>query len=168
MILYHGSNIDFDTINIKIDNHFKDFGEGFYLTPDVNTAKRMALKKARLFGGNASLIEYEFNEDALKDENLNVKIFPERATEEWAEFVYSNRDKNKDISLCHGYDIIVGPIANDGVAYLLDRYQEGTILLKELTTELQDKYLDQQYYFGSDLSVMFLKKSNRRNYEQLV
>lgn len=43
MILYHGSNPDIYTIRIKVGNHHNDFGEGFYLTPDINTAKRMAV-----------------------------------------------------------------------------------------------------------------------------
>ena len=43
MILYHGSNPDIDTIRIKVGNHHNDSGEGFFLTPDINTAKRMAV-----------------------------------------------------------------------------------------------------------------------------
>jgi len=32
MILYHGTNIDFDTIDISKSSPYKDFGRGFYLT----------------------------------------------------------------------------------------------------------------------------------------
>ena len=32
MILYHGTNIDFQKIDIRESNPYKDFGQGFYLT----------------------------------------------------------------------------------------------------------------------------------------
>ena len=34
MILYHGTNADFERINLTIGLRYKDFGWGFYLTPD--------------------------------------------------------------------------------------------------------------------------------------
>ena len=53
MKLYHGTNQDIETIDLTRGMRHKDFGKGFYLTPDKNTAIRMAQKKARLFGGTA-------------------------------------------------------------------------------------------------------------------
>ena len=32
MTLYHGTNTDFDTINLEEGFRFKDFGKGFYQT----------------------------------------------------------------------------------------------------------------------------------------
>ena len=86
MILYHGTNADFDHISLTIGLRHKDFGWGFYLTPDRQTAIRMAQKKARLFGGAATLITFEFDEAAL-DSDLKVKVFPKKATVEWLLFV---------------------------------------------------------------------------------
>ena len=37
MILYHGTNADFDRISLTIGLRHKDFGWGFYLTPDRKT-----------------------------------------------------------------------------------------------------------------------------------
>ena len=37
----------------------------------------------------------------------------------------------------HDYDVVVGPIADDGVAFLLGRYEEGTITLAELARQLE-------------------------------
>ena len=50
MKLYHGTNADIESIDLTRGLRHKDFGKGFYLTPDYNTAIRMAQKKARLFG----------------------------------------------------------------------------------------------------------------------
>ena len=45
MILYHGTNEYFEYIDLSKGNKFKDFGQGFYLTPDLSTAMRMAKKR---------------------------------------------------------------------------------------------------------------------------
>lgn len=51
MKLYHSTNQDIDSIDLARGMRHKDFGKGFYLTPDRNTAVRMGQKRARLFGG---------------------------------------------------------------------------------------------------------------------
>lgn len=65
MTLYHGTNADIESIDLIKGLRYKDFGKGFYLTPDKTTAIRMAQKKARLFGGKPTLIFYELDESAL-------------------------------------------------------------------------------------------------------
>lgn len=122
MILYHGTNQDIKDIDLTKGLSHKDFGMGFYLTPDKATAERMANKRAKLFGGEPTLIEYSFDETSLSSNTLKVLQFPEKATVEWARFIDRNRDRRKE-SLTIEYDIISGPIADDGVAYSLSRYQ---------------------------------------------
>jgi hypothetical protein len=158
MKLYHGSNADIETIDLNKGLRYKDFGKGFYVTPDRSTAIRMAQKKARLFGGTATLITYEFNEAALSSD-LKVKRFPEKATVEWLMFVYDNRDR-KNTTPIHDYDIVVGPIANDGVVLQLTNYREGIYTPEQVAKLLQDRYLDQQYYFGTERALQFLHKIN--------
>jgi hypothetical protein len=58
----------------------------------------------------------------------------------------------------HDYDIVIGPIADDGVAYLLDRYDEETITLEELAEQLKYKKLNRQYYFGNYKVIQLLKR----------
>ena len=124
MILYHGTNVDFESIDLNIGNSFKDFGKGFYLTPDLNTAIRMAQKKACI---------------------------------EWVEFVDANRE-SKSKTPIHDYEIVIGPIANDGVAVQLNNLHEGIYTPQQIAILLQDKYLDQQYYFGTERSIQYLRK----------
>lgn len=158
MILYHGTNADIEEIDLTRGLRHKDFGKGFYLTPDKKTAVRMAQKRARLFGGTATLIFYELDEAALQS-NLKVKVFPEKACVEWLLFVDANRDR-KTVEPIHDYDIIIGPIANDGVVLQLTNYREGIYSPEEAARLLQDKYLDQQYYFGTARALRFLHKTN--------
>jgi hypothetical protein len=158
MTLYHGTNADFERISLKIGLRYKDFGHGFYATPDRPTAIRMAQKRARLFGGVPTLITYELDEAALTSD-LKVKIFPEKACVEWLLFVDANRDR-KNAEPVHDYDIVIGPIANDGVVLQLTNYREGIYSPEEAARLLQDRYLDQQYYFGTERAVRFLRKTN--------
>lgn len=156
MKLYHGSNEDIETIDLGRGLRYKDFGRGFYLTPDKTTAIRMGTKKARLFGGTPTLITYEFSESALSS-GLKVKIFPEKACVEWFLFVDANRDRQR-VHPIHDYDIVIGPIADDGVVLQLTNYREGIYSPEQAAQLLQDKYLDQQYYFGTQSAIKFLHK----------
>ena len=156
MKLYHGTNQDIETIDLSCGLQFKDFGKGFYATPDRTTAVRMAKKRTRLFGGVATLIIYEFDESALQSD-IKVKLFPEKACTEWLLFVDANRDR-KNVVQIHDYDIVIGPIANDGVVLQLTNYREGIYSPEEASRLLQDKYLDQQYYFGTERALKYLSK----------
>ena len=156
MTLFHGSNADIEAIDLTKGLRYKDFGKGFYLTPDKTTATRMAHKKARLFGGTPKLISYEFDDSALQSD-LKVKIFPEKASVEWFLFVYANRDR-KNSEPIHDYDIVIGPIADDGVVLQLTNYREGIYSPEQAAQLLQDKYLDQQYFFGTERALTYLNK----------
>ena len=158
MTLYHGTNADFERISLTIGLRYKDFGHGFYATPDRQTAIRMAQKRARLFGGVPTLITFELDEAALTSD-LKVKVFPEKACVEWLLFVDANRGR-KNTEPIHDYDIVIGPIANDGVVLQLTNYREGIYSPEEAARLLQDRYLDQQYYFGTERAVRFLRKTN--------
>ena len=157
MILFHGTNIDIETIDLSRSLNHKDFGKGFYLTDSRETAIRVATKKARLFGGKATLILYDFDEAALHSD-LKVKVFPEKATVEWFLFVDANRDRENQQPI-HDYDIIVGPIADDGVVVQITNYRQNIFTAEQAAIGLQDKFLDQQYYFGSEKALRYLKKS---------
>ncbi len=155
MILYHGTNIDFNIIDLSKSNKYKDFGQGFYLTDIRSQAEELAVKKAKLFGGNNIIQEYDFDESVLNQNYLRILEF-DLPTTEWAEFIFKNRNRN--LQFTHDYDIVIGPIANDGVAYLLGRYEEGTLSIDELSKELTYKKLNRQYYFGTEKSIKYLRR----------
>lgn len=156
MKLYHGTNQDFEIIDIEKSNPYKDFGKGFYLTDIQLQAEKLAQKKAHTFSGNPVVQVYEFDETKLNDPSLKVLIF-EKPIKEWAEFIYLNRRRSVP-PFKHEYDIVVGPIADDGVAYLLNRYEEGTFSLEELAKELEYKKLNSQLFFGTQRAIKLLKR----------
>lgn len=154
MILYHGTNQDFETIDLTKSSPYKDFGRGFYLTDIYEQADAMAQKRSDLFGGAPIVHKYEFDEVAAAKE-LKTLVF-NGPTEEWADFIFRNRNRKEDYR--HNYDFVYGPIANDGVAYLLGRYEEGSIDLKSLAKELEFKKLNNQYYFANQRALGYLKR----------
>ena len=117
----------------------------------------MAKKRTALFGGTPVVFEYFFDERCLTNKDLTILVFPPKATLEWALFIDRNRSRQHHVDKTVN-DVVVGPIANDGVAYLLGRYHEGTKSIEELAIELQDKYLDQQYFFGTERALSYLKR----------
>lgn len=156
MKLYHGTNMDFREIDLAKSNKFKDFGQGFYLTDIRQQAVELSQKRAIRDGGVPIVQEYEFDESLLNGTTLKVLQF-DSPTAEWAEFIYKNRSRRRP-TFTHDYDIVIGPIADDGVAYLLDRYEEGSFTIEELANELKYKKLNNQYFFGTNRSVSLLKR----------
>lgn len=155
MILFHGTNQDIETIDITAGNKYKDFGQGFYLTPNFESAERMAQKKAHLFGGTPTIISYEYNESVVSPD-LKMKVFPEMATAEWIQFIAANRDRSREF--VNEYDIVKGPIADDGVVLQLTNLRNKILSPENAAILLQDKYLDQQYCFRTEASLSLLTK----------
>ncbi len=156
MILYHGTNMDFDEIDISKTKKYKDFGQGFYLTDIKSQAEELAEKRTLIFGGAPIVQKYEFDKNLLSSPKVNVLNF-NCACAEWAEFIYKNRSRTIP-PFTHNYDIVIGPIADDGVAYLLGRYEEGSFTIEELAEELKFKHLNNQYFFGTPKAISLLKR----------
>ena len=51
MILYHGSNVIIENIDLTRSKPNKDFGKGFYLSSDEEQAFHMAALKSAILGG---------------------------------------------------------------------------------------------------------------------
>ena len=118
----------------------------------------MANRRVRITQkGHPVVSTFEFDDAFLYDSELNVKLFDDSPTEEWALFVMSNRNSSQT-GFTHPYDIVVGPVANDGVAFQMERYEEGLIDLPTLVRELTFRKLNRQYYFGTERAIATLKK----------
>lgn len=110
-LLYHGSNVAIEKIDLSRSKRGKDFGQGFYLNANPVQAKAMAIRTARFLNeGQPTLSCFEIDEEGAAKEGLNIKVFLD-CSEEWAEFVVMNR-KNNSETPAHPYDIVIGPIAD--------------------------------------------------------
>jgi len=156
--LYHGSNVKIEVPDLIHSKPYKDFGRGFYLSPNKQQAWDMALQKVnQTKEGKAEVTEFLFDETLMASDKLKVLSYPDYC-EEWALFVLANRDKQREHPI-HDYDIVYGPIADDGVTYQLRRYEGGVISLSRLVEELKyAKGITFQYFYGTQRALQLLKK----------
>jgi len=153
MILYHGSNTDFDTIELSKCLPNKDFGQGFYLTPSKYDALQRAKDKCRKeHEGVPTVLRYKWNEtNPLK---LSVKRF-EKIDEEWVTFVFNNRKRK---GKKHKFDIVIGPVADDGVVLSLQLFENHYIDMKALIERLTYARPSIQYCFCTQRSIDQLQR----------
>lgn len=156
MKLYHGTNRDFDKIDLLKSKPNKDFGRGFYLSSVYEQALNMAqVKVEQLETGNPVVLTYEFADDAWED--LCVLRF-EDYSEEWAKFILLNRNNPTNLP-AHVYDVVIGPIANDRVGVQLWKYENRSIDLSTLVRNLQYmKGVTIQYFFGTERAINLLRR----------
>lgn len=158
MILYHGSNISIDSIDLARCNKYKDFGKAFYLTTDPEQAMEVAKARAELFGGEPVINTYEFNEALLSDGTLTFQSFPSY-TDECTEFIFAHRDETRVPPHMHSFDVVYGPIANDRVGVQVRNYRQGYITLEEFRRRLHYmKGVTYQYAFCTPCAISKLRK----------
>ena len=110
----------------------------------------MAVRRTRIAGEGSPIVStYTFDEKYLEDSSFKVKVFDSPSL-----FIIENRKRNKP----HGYDVVIGPIADDGVAFQLERYSRQMITLETLVKELTYRKLNRQFFFGTELSISKLQR----------
>lgn len=111
MILYHGTNCEIRKPDPRKGHRGTDFGQGFYLTPDMESARNMAsLVVAREGTGCRTINVFELDDTAARLAGLKVRKF-EGMDENWIRFVIANRNFEWDASdhnLDQLYDVVVG------------------------------------------------------------
>lgn len=147
MKLYHGSNCRIIKVDLRFSKSNKDFGTGFYLTPDYQRAITMANRCTVLNNsGSPEVNPFIFNKSSCK-ERIKIKEFKTN-DEEWAEFVMMNRDRKNHFT--HDYDLVIGPVADSWVDPEIAKYKkefgDSFLLQKNLKILAQRlKYPGPQY-----------------------
>lgn len=156
MILYHGTNKAFDTIDLTKSKPNKDFGQGFYLSREYSQAMEMAKTKCeQLKTGFPTVLTYEVDEERMNQ--LKVLRF-DAYTFEWAKFIIMNRQNDRSKPM-HDYDIVFGPIANDRVGVQLWKFENHMIDMETFTQNLHRmEGITFQYFFGTERAIQLLKK----------
>ena len=57
ILLYHGSNVRIEAVDLSLCHPYKDFGQAFYLTTDKIQAQIIAEARVDIFGGKP-IIKY--------------------------------------------------------------------------------------------------------------
>ena len=151
MKLFHGSNVSIETVDLSKSKRYKDFGKAFYLSADEEQALKMAEAKVVQFGGEATITEFEFDSESLTSNELNVRLF-NSYTQDWAEFIFSNRDENQQFQ--HDYDIVYGPIADDYIGLQIRDFKRNNITFEQFLHKIQyHKGITFQYAFCTQKAI---------------
>lgn len=157
MILYHGSNVEIDKIDLSKSRPFKDFGKAFYLSDNEQQAWERAYAAITMWGGTPSVTTFDFDISAMSSDELKVLSF-DSYSESWADFIFANRGRHKP-PFQHEYDIVYGPIANDKVGEQVTLFKSGYITKDRFMEKLKHmRGITFQYAFCTELAISKLKK----------
>lgn len=134
MEIFHGSYTVVEQPKIVKGRFTKDFGEGFYCTE----LKRQAVKWAQRYD-TPVLNVYEY----VENKSLNILKF-DSLTDEWLDFIVACRN-----GVTHGYDIVVGAMANDQVYNYVSDFINGVLTREQFWVLAKFKYPTQQINFCS-------------------
>lgn len=159
MILYHGTNLCIDKIDLSVCRPNKDFWRGFYLTTMEDQAQKMAKRVSAIYGGEPIVNVYQFDGTNLQNPELNIRFFPEPSVE-WALFVTNNRNRitTGEHNFDFRYDIVVGPVADDDLSLLFRQFTGGLIDETALKKGMEFRKLTDQYSFHTEKAIQLLTK----------
>ena len=157
MRVFHGSDTYIDIIHLEKCKPNKDFGRGFYVTKLAEQAQDMANRVSRRSDQKPAITEFEFDENAFEDEDINALRF-DVYNERWLDFIILNRNKST-LKNIHEYDIVEGPVADDAVAIRIDAFLDGLVTKPDFLEELKFKHqVTHQICFCTIRSLQFIKR----------
>lgn len=167
-IWYHGTNessahnicsvgIDFSKSKKELD-----FGIGFYLTDDLEVAKRRAFSQTKKFNRihqkneNPAVVTVVIDETIF--EKLAVKSF-DYCNKEWLDFVLANRLPIKYLvehaitehNLDFRYDAVIGSIADANVSEIADHVEKESLSFNDVS--VYDVLTDKGTTLGMQMSL---------------
>ncbi len=163
MIVYHGGVVLVDKPRIMESVRTLDFGNGFYTTTSREQAENWIKIKARRENVHMGVLSiYEIPDEFYQAKELQTKIF-EGATEEWLQFILSNR-LNKEY--VHPYDIVCGPVADDRVYTCLNAFENKFMSFEAAIQELRTYKLANQISFHTNAGLQLLKFITSEDFEE--
>jgi hypothetical protein len=150
LILYHGSNKNFDEVDLSMSKDKRDFGRGFYTTTIRGQAESWAKALYDRYRGDGIFI-YEIELKLSND--LSIKTF-EGLSEEWLLMVKKNRVMG---GIQHKFDIVQGPVANDKTARTIALYIADIINSNEAIERLKNNRISNQVSLHTPAALSNLK-----------
>ena len=153
MTLFHGGTHIIEHPVVITGDQGRDFGFAFYVTDIREQAERWARRRSRYRSRIAGQVikgivcEYEF--DGTSCDDLRVIRFPE-PTMAWIDFVVACRS---DIAYSHGYDLVIGKIANDRVGETISYVVQGVMRREDALERLRFQHINNQFAFCTDKAI---------------
>ena len=155
MIIYHGSNHDFNCVDLSKSKDKRDFGRGFYTTTIKEQAQQWGYNMFNRFGGDGLfLYEFEFSPSA----DLSSKRF-QGITDEWFDFILMNRTHG---GLPHDFDFVQGPVANDKTFLTIAGFIDGIFSKEEAMRRLRHSTTNDQISLHTDKAAALLVLRSKR------
>jgi len=151
-LAYHGGTEAVSVPEIRERLNAPDFGRGFYTTESEEQAARWA-RRVRLVRKAAEAVVTVYDVSALDGAVLAVKEFG-GVSEEWFDAVIACRG-GKDVLA--GFDVVVGPVANDNVYQTLRFFETGVYSKAEAMRRLLAERLFNQLVFKTPGSLRVLR-----------
>lgn len=149
MLLYHGTMTEFSEPCLRKCKPHRDFGCGFYLTPNYLDALTMAIKNSRI----GYVQSYGLDDmDGLKILELDGY------SDKWLEFIVQSRLGQKS-----NFDLVIGNMAGGGrnLKSKFSKYRSAGVSVEEVSAamknELTSTTLGIQYAFLTQESISKLK-----------
>ena len=158
MILYHGSNRNFDVIDLSKSKDKRDFGVGFYTTTIREQAEEWAKAIFKRYMGDGIFV-YEM--ELVLNEALSLKKFDE-LSEEWLLMVLKNRTLG---GIQHNFDIVQGPVANDKTTRTIGLFIAGIIDSNTTIERLKTNKVNDQVSFHTLEALSCLRLLRKNQYE---
>lgn len=140
MILYHGSYTKIEKPDLQHSRENIDFGMGFYLSSDVEMAKKWACAKK-----NSVVSVYEVDLKRISTHQFGLDY-------EWLDYVKANRRDSGD-SFYDKFDMLIGPTADDKLFNTLQEYLDGTITSEQAIEYLNIAGFSNQYVFKNEKAI---------------
>ncbi|MBO4808231.1 MAG: DUF3990 domain-containing protein [Lachnospiraceae bacterium] len=173
-LFYHGTDIDSakeicsnKKPDVRKGSRYTDFGQGFYITDNRESAEKWAFRKASLRNKKPALITITFDVEAAEP-------YIERFSDDlrWGRFIINNRNglayikeiRFQENNLDARYPITFGRIADIEIRNVAKELSEKKEMLSSLDKILNPAY-PIQYAFHTDEATKFIKKMS---YQSLV
>jgi hypothetical protein len=154
--LLHGSAEPVPSPKIISDLRGRDFGFGFYTTDIAEQANRWAVRqsliKKRQGYKNAKGIVSVYNFDETHYAKLKVLFFRE-INWEWLDLICQCRSNPDYI---HGYDIVIGKVADDAVGETVNFVVRGIMRREDALEKLRFQQINNQICFATKKALSFL------------
>ena len=150
LVLYHGSNHDFEKIDFLKSKDKRDFGRGFYTTTFREQAEEWAEVLFDRYKGDGIFI-YEVELELSAD--LSIKKY-DGLSEEWLLMVQKNRTLG---GIQHNFDIVQGPVANDRTTRTIALFIAEIISANEAIERLKSSKINNQVSIHTPAALSCLK-----------
>ena len=183
MILYHGSYIEINEIDLNKCSKSKDFGKGFCLTTSLEQAKAF-IKTSILKAKKDNLVplhqSYGYVTTFKVHVNKDISYYEfDKLDKDWLYYISINRRRQFYSKLkkllsedFDKYEVLIGKIANDDTNATLTAFLAGAYgdieedsAFNMVRSLLKPDRLENQFCFKSSRAVGMLEKTGAQKYE---